>query len=44
MESFFHSLEGREYIFFEKHAIRAEAETGIFDYIETFYNREGRRS
>lgn len=43
MESFFHSLKV-EHIFFEKYATRAEAKTSIFDYIETFYNRERRHS
>jgi len=41
MESFFHSLKV-EHIFFEKYKTRAEAQTSIFDYIETFYNgKEG---
>lgn len=43
MESFFHSLKV-EHIFFEKYKTRAEAQTSIFDYIETFYNRERRHS
>jgi putative transposase len=43
MESFFHSLKV-EHVFFEKYATRAEARTSIFDYIETFYNRERRHS
>ncbi|MFC1478679.1 IS3 family transposase [Candidatus Margulisiibacteriota bacterium] len=42
-ESFFHTLKS-EWIFFERYKTRAEARTSIFDYIETFYNRERRHS
>ena len=39
VESFFHSLKG-EYESFEKFKTRGEAKTGIFEWIEVFYNRE----
>lgn len=42
-ESFFHSMK-TEWVFFEKYQTRARAKTSIFDYIETFYNRERRHS
>ena len=43
MESFFHTMK-TEWVFFEKYLTRAQAKTSIFDYIETFYNRERRHS
>ena len=43
MESFFHTMK-TEWIFFEKYQTRTQAKTSIFDYIETFYNRERRHS
>jgi transposase InsO family protein len=42
-ESFFHTLK-TEWVFFERYQTRAQARTSIFDYIETFYNRERRHS
>jgi len=42
-ESFFHSMK-TEWVFFEKYQTRAQARTSVFDYIETFYNRERRHS
>jgi len=42
-ESFFHTIK-TEWVFFEKYQSRAQARTSIFDYIETFYNRERRHS
>ena len=42
-ESFFHSMK-TEWVFFERYQTRAQAKTSIFDYIETFYNRERRHS
>lgn len=42
-ESFFHTMK-TEWVFFEKYQTRAQAKTSIFDYIETFYNRERRHS
>jgi len=36
-ESFFHTLK-TEYVYFEKFKTRAEAQIGIFEYIEVFYN------
>jgi putative transposase len=43
MESFFHTLK-TEWVLFQKYRTRTEARTSIFDYIETFYNRERRHS
>jgi transposase InsO family protein len=43
MESFFHTLK-TEWVFFERYQTRAQAKTSVFDYIETFYNRERRHS
>jgi putative transposase len=43
MESFFHSLK-IEWIYFEDYQTRSQARNSIFDYIETFYNRERRHS
>lgn len=42
-ETFFHSLK-TEFIYFRKFKTRDEAKLEIFDYIETFYNRERRHS
>lgn len=42
-ESFFHTLK-TEYVYFEKYETRAEAQRGIFEYIEVFYNRTRRHS
>jgi putative transposase len=42
-ESFFHTMK-TEWVFFEKYQTRSQAKTSIFDYIETFYNRERRHS
>ena len=42
-ESFFHTLK-TEYVYFEKFRTRAEAQNGIFEYIEVFYNRIRRHS
>ena len=42
-ETFFHSLK-TELVFFINFKTRAEAKTEIFDYIESFYNRERRHS
>jgi transposase InsO family protein len=39
MESFFHTLKS-EWVSWYKYKSRAEAANSIFDYIETFYNRE----
>jgi len=39
VESFFHSLK-TECVYFERYQTRAEAENSIFDYVETFYNRQ----
>jgi putative transposase len=43
MESFFHTLK-TEWVSFHKYKTRVEARTSVFDYIETFYNRERRHS
>ena len=43
MESFFHTMK-TEWVFFEKYQTRSQAKTSLFDYIETFYNRERRHS
>ena len=43
MESFFHTLK-TEWVSFHTYKTRAEATSSIFDYIETFYNRERRHS
>lgn len=43
MESFFHTIK-TEWVFFEKYQTRTQAKTSVFDYIETFYNRERRHS
>jgi putative transposase len=43
MESFFHTLK-TEWVFFEKYQTRSQAKTSLFDYVETFYNRERRHS
>jgi transposase InsO family protein len=43
MESFFHSLK-TECVCFEDYQSRSEARTGIFSYIELFYNRKRRHS
>lgn len=37
-ESFFHTLK-TEHIYFNKYDTRQQAQTSIFDYIETFYNQ-----
>lgn len=42
-ESFFHTLK-TEYVYFEKFRTRTEAQSGIFEYIEVFYNRIRRHS
>lgn len=42
-ETFFHSLK-TEFVFFKRFKTRDEAKLEIFDYIETFYNRERRHS
>ena len=42
-ESFFHTLK-TELIFWHKYKTRDEARQDIFNYIETFYNRERRHS
>ncbi len=42
-ESFFHTLK-TEYIYFESFKTRAQAQSGIFEYIEVFYNRTRRHS
>ena len=42
-ESFFHTMK-TEWVFFEKYQTRAQAKISVFDYIETFYNRERRHS
>ena len=42
-ESFFHTLK-TEYVYFENFRTRAEAKSGIFEYIEVFYNRTRRHS
>lgn len=42
-ESFFHTLK-TEYVYFEKYGTRDEAQSGIFEYIEVFYNRTRRHS
>jgi transposase InsO family protein len=42
-ESFFHTLK-TEWVSWHKYKTRAEAASSIFDYIETFYNRERRHS
>ena len=42
-ESFFHSLK-TEYVYFENFRTRAQAQSGIFEYIEVFYNRVRRHS
>jgi transposase InsO family protein len=43
MESFFHTLK-TEWVSWCRYRTRAEAASSIFDYIETFYNRERRHS
>lgn len=43
MESFFHTMK-TEWVFFEKYQTRSQAKTSLFDYVETFYNRERRHS
>ena len=40
METFFHTLK-TECVYFEKYATRSDAENNIFDYIETFYPKNG---
>lgn len=42
-ESFFHTMK-TEWVFFENYQTRSQARTSLFDYIETFYNRERRHS
>lgn len=42
-ESFFHTLK-TEYIYFENFKTRAQAQGGIFEYIEAFYNPTRRHS
>ena len=42
-ESFFHTLK-TEHVFWRKYKTRAEARQDIFNYIESFYNRERRHS
>jgi len=42
-ESFFHTMK-TEWVFFENYKTRSQAKTSLFDYIETFYNRERRHS
>jgi len=42
-ESFFHTLK-TEYVYFENFRTRTEAKSGIFEYIEVFYNRRRRHS
>lgn len=42
-ESFFHTLK-TEHTYFTKFKSRQEARTSIFDYIETFYNRQRKHS
>jgi putative transposase len=42
-ESFFHTLK-TEYVYFENFKTRAQAQSGIFEYIEVFYNRTRRHS
>jgi len=42
-ESFFHTMK-TEWVFFEKYQTRSQAKTSLFDYVETFYNRERRHS
>ena len=42
-EAFFHSLK-TEHVYFEQYKTRNQARQSIFDYIETFYNRERRHS
>lgn len=42
-ESFFHTLK-TEYVYFESFRTRAHAQSGIFEYIEVFYNRVRRHS
>jgi transposase InsO family protein len=42
-ESFFHTMK-TEWVFFEHYQTRFQARTSIFDYVETFYNRERRHS
>jgi len=39
VESFFHTLKTED-THLSRYRIREEAEVGIFDYIETFYNRK----
>jgi len=43
VESFFNTLK-TEWVFWHRYKTRAEATSSIFDYIETFYNRERRHS
>jgi transposase InsO family protein len=43
MESFFHSLKS-EWLSWHAYKSRVEAASSIFEYIETFYNRERRHS
>jgi transposase InsO family protein len=38
-ESFFHTLK-TEHIYFHRYETRQDAQTSIFEYIETFYNRQ----
>ena len=42
-ESFFHTLK-TEHVFWRKYKTRTEARQDIFNYIESFYNRERRHS
>jgi transposase InsO family protein len=42
-ESFFHTMK-TEWVFFERYQTRSQAKTSLFDYMETFYNRERRHS
>jgi len=43
MESFFHTLK-TEYVYHQHFLNREDAENGIFDYVETFYNTKRRHS
>lgn len=42
-ESFFNTLK-KEYVYFESFKTRTQAQSGIFEYIEAFYNRTRRHS
>ena len=39
VESFFHTLK-TELIYFENYLTREDAKNSVFEYIETFYNRD----